>query len=146
MANVIDWLEVERRMKVILTTSPEEKELKKIKSILSLCKSRPLSLAGLLTLKQLAVLSQKCKLFMGIDSAPMHIAAAVGTPVIALFGPTGEFNWGPWGNGHTIIKKDWKCRPCGMDGCNRTKRSLCLEAITPEEVKRAIDLKLNAFA
>jgi heptosyltransferase-3 len=64
----------------------------------------------------------------------MHIAAAVGTPVIALFGPSGEFNWGPWGNGHVVIKKDWECRPCGKDGCQGSKRSRCLEEITEEEV------------
>ena len=143
-SEVIDWLEMERKIRVVLTSSPEKNELKKINTILSMCKSRPANLAGVLTLRQLIALSKRCGLFLGIDSAPMHVAAAVETPVIALFGPSGEFNWGPWGDGHTVIKKDWECVPCGKDGCNSSKRSLCLEAIAPEEVKNAIDFKLNA--
>jgi heptosyltransferase-3 len=69
----------------------------------------------------------------------------VGTPVIALFGPSGEFNWGPWGNGHVVIKKDWECRPCGKDGCQGSKRSRCLEEISEEEViKEAVRLLAEA--
>jgi heptosyltransferase-3 len=142
-AETIDWLERDRNIRVVLTSSAEKKELKKADIILSTCKSRPVNLSGLLTLKQLVALSERCQLFVGIDSAPMHIAAAVGTPVIVLFGPSRELNWGPWGSGHTVIKKDWKCIPCGKDGCNSSKVSLCLEAITPEEVQRTIDSKLK---
>ncbi len=47
----------------------------------------------------------------------MHLAAAVNTPAVALFGPSGVFNWGPWGEGHLVIKQDWECLPCGKDGC-----------------------------
>jgi heptosyltransferase-3 len=73
----------------------------------------------------------------------MHIAAAVGRPVIALFGPSGEFNWGPWGNGHVVIKKDWECRPCGADGCEGSKKSRCLEEISEEEVLQTAFQFLN---
>jgi heptosyltransferase-3 len=142
-AETIDWLAIKKNIRVVLTSSAEKKELKKVNMILSMCKSTPVNLSGLLTLKQLAALSKRCQLFVGIDSAPMHIAAAVGTPVIVLFGPSRELNWGPWGNGHMVIKKDWKCIPCGKDGCSGSKVSLCLEAITPEEVQRAIDSKLK---
>ncbi len=134
MAAVIDALQESGKARVVLTGGKEEKELKKIDCILKSCRTRPVNLAGKVTLKQLAALSRRSRLFLGVDTAPMHIAAAVGTPVIALFGPSGEFNWGPWGNGHVVIKKDWECRPCGKDGCQGSKRSRCLEEITEAEV------------
>ncbi len=134
MAEVVDALEGTGRFRVILTGGKEQKELRKIDRILSFCRTRPVSLAGKISLKQMAALSRRSKLFIGVDTAPMHIAAAVGTPVLALFGPSGEFNWGPWGDGHVVIKKDWECRPCGKDGCEGSKRSRCLEEISGGEV------------
>jgi len=133
-AAVIDRLEGSGRARAVLTAGTDGRELQKIESILRLCRTRPASLAGKISLKELAALSARSLFFIGVDTAPMHIAAAVGTPVIALFGPSGEFNWGPWGNGHTVIKKDLECRPCGKDGCQGTKRSRCLEEISNEEV------------
>ncbi|RJQ53538.1 MAG: putative lipopolysaccharide heptosyltransferase III [Nitrospiraceae bacterium] len=103
-AKVIEWL-LEQGVKVIVTSAPDERELEKVKNILSLCSSpvtsRPsllLDLSGKTDIKQLAAISSVSSLFLGVDTAPMHIAAAVGTPVIALFGPTGAFDWGPWDN------------------------------------------------
>jgi heptosyltransferase-3 len=134
MARVIDELERSGKARVVLTSGGEEKELKKVEQILAHCQTRPINLAGKTTLKQLAALSDRSRLFIGVDTAPMHIAAAVGTPVLALFGPSGEFNWGPWGDGHGVLKKDWECRPCGKDGCQGSKKSRCLEEISEEEV------------
>ena len=145
MAKVIDALQRNGKVRVVLTSGKEEKELKKVERILEHCQTRPINLAGKVTLKQLAALSDRSQLFIGVDTAPMHIAAAVGTPVLALFGPSGEFNWGPWGNGHVVIKKDWECRPCGKDGCEGSKRSRCLEEISEEEVlARAFEMLAEA--
>lgn len=138
MAKVIDEIQSKGLARVVLTSGGEEREIEKINHILEYCQTRPVNLAGKTTLKQLAALSQRSQLFIGVDTAPMHIAAAVGTPVIALFGPSGEFNWGPWGSGHVVIKKDWECRPCGKDGCQGSKRSRCLEEISEEEVLKEV--------
>ena len=105
--------------------------------------TRPISILGTLTLKQLAALIDRADLFIGIDSAPMHMAAALKTPVIAFFGPSGEHNWGPWGEGHNIIKKDMPCMPCGKAGCNDSKRSECLEAITVKDVIPFLEDKIS---
>ncbi|MDP1634007.1 MAG: putative lipopolysaccharide heptosyltransferase III, partial [Gallionellaceae bacterium] len=63
--------------------------------------------SGQLSLKELAALTAKARLFVGVDSAPMHIAAAMGTPVVAIFGPSGDREWGPWGelgnNRHRVV-------------------------------------------
>jgi len=169
MAEIIDYLQIKKKTRVIVTSSPEKKELDKAKKILELCKSNPLKLLGKTSLKQLGALSKRANLFFGVDSAPMHIAAAVNTPVIALFGPSGAFHWGPWDNEerakgkglrangktypkqnglqtfgkHTVIQKDWDCIPCGKDGCDGTKISRCLEEISVRDVIKIIDKKLD---
>ncbi len=112
VAELIVWL-VQQGRNVVVTSSPDKKEMDKARRILSLVgKSAPrvpplpktemgkvIDLCGRTTIKQLAAISEASELFFGVDSAPMHIAAAVGTPVVALFGPSGAFNWGPWNNG-----------------------------------------------
>jgi heptosyltransferase-3 len=192
MAEVIGWL-LDRGIVVIVTSSPDKKEADKAKKILSLVSSRLtthsscitnpsphhfnkvgeggilIDLCGKTTIKQLGAISEISDLFFGVDSAPMHIAAAVGTPVIALFGPSGAFNWGPWDNKisnfksqisdlenpypsrngiqtfgmHTVIQRNWECIPCGKDGCNGSKISKCLEDIEIEDIKTILDRKLR---
>ncbi len=166
MGMVIRWL-TEQGNSVVITASPEARELRMVDEIMmeaagksSSSHPRIINLAGQLTLKELGAVSEQADLFFGIDSAPMHMAAAVNTPVVALFGPTRAFNWGPWPNGierqgkaqpyrsskglqeaglHTVLQLDWDCIPCDQDGCNGTKESKCLEAITPETVTGIID-------
>jgi len=96
-------------------------------------------LSGKLTLKMLAALSARAKLFIGVDSAPMHIAAAVGTPVVALFGPSGEAEWLPWRVPHrVVVSAAHRCRPCGNDGCGGGKVSECLTSIPVQAVLDAV--------
>jgi heptosyltransferase-3 len=133
-ARVIEALEQEWDLPVVLTgtTAAHEKEL--LAAIHQECRAAPMDLAGRLSLKELGALIAKARLFFGMDSAPMHLAAAVNTPAVALFGPSGVFNWGPWGEGHLVIKQDWDCLPCGQDGCQGSKVSRCLVELTPAEV------------
>jgi heptosyltransferase-3 len=126
---------------VVLTAAPSQKEAKIVEDILEQSNGRGISLAGQLSLKELAVLSAQAKIFIGVDSAPMHIAAAVDTPVVALFGPSGEHHWGPWPNGlpsaspHRVVSSDrHQCRPCGIDGCGGGKISDCLVELSPDRV------------
>ena len=69
---------------------------------------------GRLSLKELGALIAKARFFFGMDSAPMHLAAAVETPAVALFGPSGVFNWGPWGDGHPTTGLN-SSSPAGAD-------------------------------
>jgi heptosyltransferase III len=133
-ARVIEALQQDWGLPVILTgtTAAHEREL--LAEIHRECRVAPLDLAGRLSLKELGALIAKARLFFGMDSAPMHLAAAVNTPAVVLFGPSGVFNWGPWGEGHLVIKQDWDCLPCGQDGCEGSKISRCLVELTPEEV------------
>jgi heptosyltransferase-3 len=177
VAEIVRWL-LDKRVTVIVTSSPDKQELDRAKHILSLVfprlsagDSRLIDLCGKTTIKQLGALSLAADLFFGVDTAPMHIAAAVGTPVVAIFGPSRAFNWGPWDNGiqnsklgiqdsnslipyslrngiqtcgmHTVIQKDWECIPCGKASCKGGKIYECLEYITPAEIKDIIARKLK---
>jgi len=97
VAQTIDWLQ-ERGYRVILTCAPDQTERSFLNAILADCKTRPIDLGGQLTLKQTAALSAMSRLFFGVDSAPMHMSAAMNTPTLGIFGPTKSLEWGPWGN------------------------------------------------
>lgn len=76
-----------------------------------------LDLTGRLDLVQLAAVLQRLDLFLGCDSGPMHLAAAVGTPVVAVFGPSSPARWGPLGSRAEVVRVSLPCSPC-----NRIRR------------------------
>jgi len=98
MAKVIDFLIIKKKYKVVITGSNIKHERERIKTILNLCESNPINLTGQLSLKEMAYLSSKSKFFFGIDSAPMHIAAATNTPVVSILGASEASKWGAWAN------------------------------------------------
>jgi len=124
--------------RVLVTAAPDAGELDLIARIRALATTPFADLSGKLTLKQLGALTRGAKLFVGVDSAPMHIASAMQTPVVALFGPSGEFNWGPWQVPHRVVASDHTCRPCGNDGCGGGKVSECLTTLAVSEVLQAV--------
>ena len=92
-----------------------------------------------MSLAELAALTARARAFAGVDSAPMHIAAAVGTPALALFGPSSEIAWGPWRvPQRVIVVRPHPCRPCGLDGCGGGKVSECLTTLPVERVHAAL--------
>ncbi|MEA9392338.1 putative lipopolysaccharide heptosyltransferase III [Acerihabitans sp. TG2] len=103
MAELIDALQ-EQNLPIVLTAAPDKHERDMIGKILALCHNpRVVSLAGELTLTQLAAVIDHARLFIGVDSAPMHMAAALNTPCVALFGPTKLTFWRPWSENSTVI-------------------------------------------
>lgn len=158
MAQTIDYIQSTLGLKAVLTCAPDAKEREKLNNIISQCQTKPIDLGGKLSLKETAALSAYAEFFFGVDSAPMHMAAAVDTPVLAIFGPSGAFDWGPWPNGwdqiavnpypkrngvqqvgkHTVVQQEWECAPCGKAGCEDSKRSRCLEELTLAPIKNAL--------
>lgn len=92
------------------------------------------NLAGRTTPSELAAVLARCDLLIGIDSGPMHVAAAMGRPVVALFGPTDPGRTGPQGEGHEIIHHPQPCGPCMTPRCADRP---CMASITVEEVLAA---------
>lgn len=132
-----------RGWSLVLTAAPEAKEKALVAEILArraVLSAPTFDFSGQLTLKELAALTARARLFVGVDSAPMHIAAAMGTPTVAIFGPSGDKEWGPWNVAHRVVASSHHpCRPCGQDGCEGSKVSACLTELPVSEVLAACE-------
>ena len=135
-AELIDRLSASHR--VVLTAAPDPDELALVEQIVARTTTKPLVLAGKLQIKELGALTERARLFIGVDSMPMHLAAAMGTPAVALFGPSGEQEWRPWRVAHRIVTTSHPCRPCGNDGCGGGKISECLTTLPVDDVHAAV--------
>jgi len=91
---------------------------------------------GRTNINQLACLIKKCSVYISADSSPLHVAASVNTPFVALFGPTDPRRHLFPANNYVLIKKDVPCSPCYKAKCKSKK---CVELITPQEVLEAIE-------
>ncbi|MEJ2689423.1 MAG: lipopolysaccharide heptosyltransferase I [Deltaproteobacteria bacterium] len=100
------------------------------------------SVAGRVTLKTLAALFSRAAVVISTDTGPMHIAAAAGTPVVALFGPTAPWRTGPYGKGHLIIRTACACSPCYKKSC-ALGTTACMQDIAVEEVVAAAKTALT---
>ena len=135
-AQLIDRLAAEGH-KVVVSSASDEDEISLVKEILGKCQSQPVNLAGKLSVKELGALTARARLFIGVDSMPMHLAAAMGTPTLALFGPSSEDEWGPWNVERRVVTTTHSCRPCGVDGCGGGKVSECLTFLGVDPVHAA---------
>lgn len=126
--------------KIILTgSSSETAYVKDIK-----LSNMTINLIGKTDILQLGALLEMCDVCLTCDSGPMHIAAAVGTPTVALFGPTAPNRHRPYGEEDTIIEKPVPCRPCYKRTCHRQDTQfLCMKEITTAEVVQTLVNKLD---
>ncbi len=132
-AELTDAIASKLKAQPVLIGSREDEV--RINELLSMVQSKPLNLSGKTSLLQLSALLKKADLLITNDSGPMHIAAAVGTPVVAIFGPTRPVRTGPYGNGHVVLQSDLSCVNCLKKRCNDLK---CMEAITVDDVLTAV--------
>ena len=118
---------------VILAGSADDVET--VKEIALLMNNKPLEAAGKTSLAQLLALLERSDVCLGVDSGPVHMAAAIGTKTLALFGPARREAAGPWGDNSTVITKqdNFDCSPCPQVKCKRPDNS-CMMAITVDEV------------
>ncbi len=93
------------------------------------------NLAGQTSLKELAALYEQCCFLVTTDTGPMHLAAAVGIPVVALFGPTAPGRTGPYGDRHQVVRLALPCSPCFKRQCERGE---CMAGLTVEQVMAAV--------
>lgn len=116
-----------------------EEDRAEAKSVVQAVRGHAVNLAGEIPLRLLPALLREAGCLVTNDSGPMHVAAAVGTPVVALFGPTSEVRTGPYGPGHHVCSITLPCRPCFSRTCRHTVHLECLTRITPAEVARQVD-------
>lgn len=130
IAELCDILARERNVRVVLTGSRSDAGL--AAEIAKRTKSKPVIAAGRTGVLELAGLIKRCSVFITPDSAPLHIAAAVKTPLIAFFGPTDPSRHMPPAGNAVVMKRELKCAPCYSPHCIKDFR--CMKGITPIEV------------
>lgn len=125
-SEVIDALQ-SRGYQVVLTSGPSKEDLECVNNIANGCRTKPVTeLAGKTTFPELGALIAHAALFIGVDSAPMHIAAAVNTPIVCLFGATNHIFWRPWAdNAVQFWAGDYEAMP-PRDELDRNKKYLSI--------------------
>jgi heptosyltransferase-1 len=136
-ARLAEWL-TQQGFQVALTGSGADRKL--ATSIAAQSQAPVLNLTGSTSLAQLAGLLQKARLAVTTDTGAMHLAAALGTPVAAIFGPTAPWRTGPFGEGHQVVRLEMACSPCFRRQCPEPR---CLTGLTPEMVAAACEKILS---
>jgi heptosyltransferase-3 len=124
------------KMPMIITGSAAERNRAEALAAESL--SPVHNLAGKTTLRGMAALLQISRLHIGVDSAAPHIAAAVGTPTITIYGPSDWRDWAPTGDKNMVVEPDMDCSPCRKKGCEGKGRSICLDDLPVAKVQDAV--------
>ena len=130
--------------RVILFGAAEDRSLND--RIAGMSGADPLNAAGRLTLLQSAALAARCTVFVSNDTGMGHVAAAMNTPVIAIFGPTiPAFGFTPHGAGHRVVENEMACRPCGTHGGDRCPIGThdCMRSITVDQVMQTLSGRLD---
>ena len=145
--------------RIALTGSGEPDERAYLDALMQEFPAGSVNAAGRLTLGGSACLVARAQRYVGVDTAMTHIAAALGVPTVALFGPSNPVKWGPWPRDHTPGTNPWRrcgtqyagnvvllqgvgvCVPCLLEGCDRHVGSAsdCLEQLPVARVLRALD-------
>ncbi|PID39113.1 MAG: lipopolysaccharide heptosyltransferase I [Proteobacteria bacterium] len=134
-AQLADRLVSELGVDVVFTGGPADGET--IAAIRQMMRTRAVDLSGRTTLTMLAELYRRTSLLVTTDTGPMHLAAAMDTPVVALFGPTAPWRTGPYGMGHTVVRTAPSCSPCFKRRCD-THQCRCMRDITVDQVLAAL--------
>jgi heptosyltransferase III len=140
-AELADQLTSQYGCQVLIGGSHQDIDL--ARQIRQAAKSNPIIMAGRTTIKQFAAIAKKSALFVGNDSGAMHIASAVGTPVVALFGPSSPREWGARGGPVEVLYKGLDCGICYNTTCTRGEES-CMKLIAVHEVVAAAQRLLQA--
>jgi lipopolysaccharide heptosyltransferase II len=138
---VIKLCEELARRDIRLVITGTQKDLEIAQTLLNKVEDiKPINACGKTTINQLACLIKRCNVYISPDSAPLHIAAGMSVPFVALFGPTDPIRHLPLAKDYVVIKKDLACSPCYKSRCRHNK---CMESITAQEVMEAIDKLLK---
>jgi len=136
-AELCDRIAGELRKAVVFTGGKNDEAVRQIRSLMHY---PSVDLAGRTTLRDLAYLYERAALVVTTDSGPMHMAAAVGTPTVALFGPTDPARTGPYGMGHTVVRAGVPCSPCFLKRCDTRQ---CMKNISADDVFHEVRRKIE---
>jgi len=136
-ARLAEWFRGQG-FQVAVTGSRADREL--VVAIAAQCRAPLLNLAGRTSLAQLAGILRQARIAVTTDTGAMHLAAALGTPVAALFGPTAPWRTGPFGDGHQVVRLGLPCSPCFKRQCPAPR---CLNDLFPAMVETACEKILS---
>ncbi len=109
-------------------------------------RTQPVDVTGETPVGLLPTLLKCAAVLVTNDSGPMHVAAAVGTPVVSVFGPTSPVRTGPYGTGHVVLTHNVPCRPCYSRECQNVTRLECLTGLSPDRVIEAVRERLAVIS
>jgi predicted lipopolysaccharide heptosyltransferase III len=134
--SVINWLWDEFHIASAIVGS--KGEAARAGELADKCAGKVYNLAGKTTLAELAGVLSMSSFHLGVDSAAPHIAAAMGTPTLTIFGPSDWRDWAPVGDKHHVVVSSMDCVPCYKKGCEGSEQSLCLETLEVKTVQDAV--------
>lgn len=140
-AEISDRLIRECGAHVVLVGAPEDREI--ADKIIKKMKNKPHDLVGRTNIRQLAALLKRSGILITNDSAPLHLGCAVGTKVLAVFGPTDPKKYGPTGEFDVVIRKKLSCSPCEAAECSRNYE--CMKLISSDEIFDAARVMLEGY-
>ena len=141
-AQIVIWLSNEKNVQVLFNgTKNDSKTYEEIMSYVKEdLKIPPVNLCGNFNLRQTLAFTKQCDLIAGCDSGNLHIAASVGVPVVAVFGPMNSVKWKPATEKTILVKTDLPCQPCGLKKNHKCPRDYqCLKDISVDMVKKACE-------
>jgi len=136
-AIIANWLAA-REYQVVFVGGPGE--LDRTSEIISLLNHQTYNLVEILSLGELMALFEMSSLFLGNDSGPMHLAAAMGTPVVAMYGYADETRWGPRCEKSIVLRGQERCQDCSKKEC---RDPICINTLSSDDVKNAIKTLLQ---
>jgi heptosyltransferase-2 len=139
-AETADRLAARHEARVLIVGAPGEEALGR--AIAAQMRTRPVVLSGETTIRELMAACKRCALFLTNDTGPMHVAAAFGVPVVAVFGPTDAAATSPSGASHVLVRQPVDCSPCLLRECPIDHR--CMTGVTVDMVAAAAERLLEA--
>jgi ADP-heptose:LPS heptosyltransferase len=127
-----------RGLQVVLTGAPTSEQIEQLESVQSATTLRLACLSSLNIAELVAAISES-RIFVGNDSGPAHMAAALKIPLVVLFGPASSVRWRPWQARAALVQNYFACNPCAMYTCTAFAEPECIRSITTEQVEKAID-------
>jgi 3-deoxy-D-manno-octulosonic-acid transferase/heptosyltransferase-1 len=134
-AALADRLIHDHGVDIVFTGGPDDRPT--VADILSRMRRKAGDLTGQTTLRTLAALYRRARMVISTDTGPMHLSAAVETPVVAIFGPTAPWRTGPFGPGHAVVRLGPSCSPCFKRSCPRGDH-LCMTGLDVDAVLKAV--------